>query len=115
MAILQNNLVRLGLFIVVSALMAPEWASAQGVNGTPPPVAYTSVNELNGILTELQQTAQSMQADLQKARIEKWKTDGATKRQTQANVESLKRNLQAALPDMITELNNKDRKRTRLN
>jgi hypothetical protein len=107
MAILQNNLVRLVLFIVVSALMAPEWASAQGVNGTPPPVAYTSVNELNGILTELQQTAQSMQADLQKARIEKWKTDGATKRQTQANVESLKRNLQAALPDMITELNNK--------
>jgi hypothetical protein len=107
MAILQNNLVRLVLFFVAFELLVPEWASAQGVNGTPPPVAYTSVNELNGILTELQQTAQSMQADLQKARIEKWKTDGATKRQTQANVESLKRNLQAALPDMITELNNK--------
>ena len=80
---------------------------AQGASSAPPPVAYTSVNELNGILTQLQETAQSMLADLQKTRIEKWKTDGATKRQTQANVESLKRNLQSALPEMITELNNK--------
>ena len=107
MAISQNNLVRLVLFIVAFGLIVPKWASAQGITGAPPPVAYTSVNELNGILTQLQQTAQSMQANLQKARIEKWKTDGATKRQTQANVDSLKRNLQSALPDMITELNNK--------
>jgi hypothetical protein len=107
MAISQNNLVRLVLFIVAIGLIVPKWASAQGVTGAPPPVAYTSVNELNSILTQLQQTAQSMQANLEKARIEKWKTDGATKRQAQANVESLKRNLQAALPEMITELNNK--------
>jgi hypothetical protein len=80
---------------------------AQGATGAAAPVAYGSVNELNGILTQLQQTAQSMLADLQKTRIDKWKTDGATKRQTQGNVESLKRNLQTALPDMITELSNK--------
>jgi hypothetical protein len=42
---------------------------------------------------------------LQKTRIEKWKTDGATKRQTQNNVDSLKRNLQTALPDVIAQLN----------
>jgi hypothetical protein len=85
-------------------IMAPSAAGSQETTGAP--VAYSSVNELSGILTQLQQTAQSMQADLQKTRIEKWKTDGATKRQTQNNVESLKRNLQTALPDMIAQLNN---------
>jgi hypothetical protein len=100
----------LGCFVFIfGSLMsiAPTLAVAQGATGDASPVPYASVNELNGILTQVQETAQSMQADLQKARIEKWKTDGATKRQTQANVESLKRNLQSALPDMITELNNR--------
>ena len=41
-----------------------------------------------------------------KTRIEKWKTDGATKRQTLANVDSIQRNLQSALPETITQLNN---------
>jgi hypothetical protein len=84
-------------------IMMPPAARAQ--EATSAPVAYSSVNELSGILTGLQATAQSMQANLQKTRIEKWKTDGATKRQTQNNVESLKRNLQTALPDMIAQLN----------
>src|SRR5258707_13020139 len=72
--------------------------------GTTPPVAYASVNELNGILTQLEQTAQSIQSDLAKTHIEKWKTDSATKRQTLADVESIQRNLQSALPDMIAQL-----------
>jgi DNA repair exonuclease SbcCD ATPase subunit len=84
-------------------IMLPAAARAQ--DPADAPVAYSSVNELSGILTQLQQTAQSMQADLQKTRIEKWKTDGATKRQTQNNVDSLKRNLQTALPDVIAQLN----------
>src|ERR1700692_4136009 len=103
----QDIVVRSLLMVITLISILPTWAMAQGASSAPPPVAYTSVNELNGILTQLQETAQSMLADLQKARIEKWKTDGATKRQTQANVESLKRNLQSALPDMITELNNR--------
>jgi hypothetical protein len=77
--------------------------------GTQPPVAYASVNELNGILTPLQQTAQSMQADLGKMRIEKWKTDASNKQQTLANVDSIQRNLQEALPEMIAQLNNSPR------
>jgi hypothetical protein len=107
MAKSHNVLVRSVLIFVGLMTIAPAWAGAQGATGDAPLVPYASVNELNGILTQVQETAQSMQADLQKARIEKWKTDGATKRQTQANVESLKRNLQSALPDMITELNNR--------
>jgi hypothetical protein len=89
------------------ALLASAMAGAQGApGGGQPPVAYASVSELNGILSQLQQTAQSMQSDLGKTRIEKWKTDGATKRQTLANVESIQRNLQSALPETIAQLNN---------
>jgi hypothetical protein len=75
-------------------------------HGAQPPVAYASVSALNGILTPLQQTAQSMLSDLGKMRIEKWKTDASNKQQTLANVESIQRNLQSALPEMITQLNN---------
>jgi hypothetical protein len=73
---------------------------------TPPPVAYSSVSELNGILAQLKQTASSMQTDLQAMRIERWKTDGATKRQTQGNVDSIQRNLQSALPEIMSQVSN---------
>ena len=107
----SNTLVRflLCLMAVLVMVLAPA-AAAQDATGVAtaaqPPVAYASVSELNGILAQLQQTAQSMQSDLGKARIEKWKTDGATKRQTVANVESIQRNLQSALPETIALLNN---------
>ena len=104
----RNILVR-SFFIFIAVLM-PAAAGAQDATGqatgAQPPVAYASVSELNGILTQLQKTAQSMQSDLGKTRIEKWKTDGATKRQTLANVESIQRNLQSALPETIALLNN---------
>jgi len=90
----------------LAAVFAPAAAGAQDAAGAQPPVAYASVSELNGIVEQLKQTAQSMQSDLAKTRIEKWKTDGATKRQTLANVESIQRNLQTALPETIAQLNN---------
>ncbi len=91
-------------------ISAPALCEAQNVSGGPSgaqsPVAYASVNELNGILSQLQQTAQSIQTDLGKARIEKWKTDGATKKQALADVDSIQRNLQSTLPETISQLNN---------
>jgi hypothetical protein len=96
--------------IVFLALLWPSRTMAQEASGTPaatqPPVPYASVSELNGILAQVKQTAQNIQADLEKARIDRWKTDSSTKRQTQANVESIQRNLQSALPDTIVQLNN---------
>jgi hypothetical protein len=108
----RNILIRslLGLILVLLAMRTVPAAGAQEAAGAPsagqPPVAYASVNELNGILAQLQQTAKSMQSDLGNTRIEKWKTDGATKRQTLAKVESIQRNLQSALPETIAQLNN---------
>jgi hypothetical protein len=52
----------------------------------------------------LEQVAQAAQVDLAKLRIDKWKTDSSTKRGTQADVESIQRNLQMALPEIIGQL-----------
>jgi hypothetical protein len=41
-----------------------------------------------------------------KTRIEKWKTDASSKQQTLTNVQSIQRNLQSALPEIIAQLNN---------
>ena len=83
-------------------------ATAQVSPSAPPtsatPVPYTSVSQLNLLLTQLEQVAQTMQGNLAKLRIEKWKTDSNTKRGTQADVESIQRNLQMALPEVIGQL-----------
>jgi hypothetical protein len=96
--------------IVFLTLLWPSGTAAQETNAAPPatqpPVPYASVSELNGILAQVKQTAQNMQEDLGKTRIDRWKTDSSTKRQTQANVESIQRNLQSALPDTISRLSN---------
>jgi hypothetical protein len=104
----QNTFV--GPVLCFIALLTPPSLGAQDAGGaktsSQPPVAYTSVNELNGILAQIQQTAQSIQSDLGKTRIEKWKTDASTKQQTLTNVQSILRNLQSALPEIIAQLKN---------
>jgi hypothetical protein len=108
MSNLQSPVVRSLVWII--AVLCPAMTTAQSVasapSGTQPPVAYASVSELNGILSQLQQTAQNIQSDLKNTRIEKWKTDGATKRQAVTDVDSIQRNLQTTLPDTIAQLNN---------
>jgi hypothetical protein len=70
----------------------------------PSPVPYASVNELNGILDQLKTTSTAIQGDLARMRIDKWKTDGSTKRQTEGNVDSVQRNLQSALPEIMSQV-----------
>lgn len=89
--------------LLASLLFSAPWLNAQI---TPAPVPYTSVSELNGILGPLEQASQATQADLTKLRIDKWKMDSNYKKQVLGNAESVKRNLGAALPEIITQLRN---------
>jgi hypothetical protein len=75
-------------------------ASAQGSQ----PVSYASMTQLNGMLAELEVNSKRTQADLAKLRIERWKTDGNSKKQVLANVDSIQRNLEGALPAIIAQL-----------
>ncbi len=86
--------------------LAPCFAQSPNNQAPAPPVSYTSIAELNQLLSNLQEASQTAQQDLSRLRIERWKTDSGTKRQTESNVESIQRNLQTALPGMLTDLKN---------
>ena len=88
------------------AMAAACLAQAPANQAPAPPVAYSSISELNQLTGNLEQTSQSLQQDLSHLRIERWKTDSNTKRQTQSNVESIARNLQSAMPAILGELKN---------
>jgi hypothetical protein len=107
---MAKSLNLLPLWVVCSlAVFASTAGNAQvapSESAAPPPVAYASVSELNTILTQIRQTAQNIEGDLGKTRIEKWKADSAIKRDIQGNVESIQRNLQSSLPETIAQLNN---------
>jgi hypothetical protein len=68
------------------------------------PVSYASVSQLNSILGQIESTSKDTQSDLQQLHIERWRTDKTTKTQALTNVDSIQRNLQAALPDIIAQL-----------
>ncbi len=90
--------------VVFFCLVSSAWSLQ--IQVVPPPVPYASVSELNGIIGQLEQASEATQVDLSKLRIEKWKTDSGTKKQTLGNVDSIKRNLQGALPEIVTQLRN---------
>ncbi len=72
--------------------------------GQSAPVSYASVTQVNGLLSQLEAASKNTQADLARMRIERWKADGTYKKQALANVDSIERNLQAALPEMIGQV-----------
>jgi hypothetical protein len=87
------------------------WVTIAGIavsqtapNSAPAPVSYSSISELNQMITSLQQASQELQEELSHLRIDKWKTDSGTKRQTQNDTESILRNLQTALPGILQDL-----------
>jgi hypothetical protein len=79
-------------------------ALAQDAPQMPAPVSYASLSQLNTVLAQLEQTSQTTQLDVAKLRIDKWKADGGTKRDTQSNADSVQRNLHSALPEIIGQL-----------
>jgi len=90
-------------------------AAASGQSGPTPtaaaanmqsnqPVSYASMTQLNGLLAQLEAGSKNTQADLVKLRIEHWKTDNGSKRQALGEVDSIQRNLQGALTELIAQL-----------
>jgi hypothetical protein len=77
---------------------------AAAVNQQGQAVSYASVTQLNGLLSQLEASSKETQADLVRLRIERWKTDNGSKKQALAWVDSIQRNLQGALPEMIAQL-----------
>src|SRR4051794_18458191 len=70
----------------------------------PPPVSYSSVNQLNSVLSRVEEAAKITVADLGKLKIDKWKVDSGHRRQMQSDAQSIQRNLQSALPEIMNQL-----------
>src|ERR1700751_3913267 len=79
-------------------------AANHGPQGQP--VSYASVTQLNGLLSQIEATSKNTQTDLGKLKIERWKANGSGKKEALGNVDSVQRNLQGALPEIITQLRN---------
>jgi DNA repair exonuclease SbcCD ATPase subunit len=94
------------LTIALTCVFAAGPLFAQAPSNTAAPVSQSSINELNQLISNLQSASQSAQESLSHLRIEKWKTDSNTKKQTQNDVESILRNLQNALPSILADLKN---------
>ena len=105
-----NLIFKLAFTPVFSALVvAPSFSQSTVASAAAPAqsaVSYSSVSQLNDLLSQLEATSKETQSDLSRLRIERWKTDGATKKQSLADVDSIQRNLQNALPEMIAQLHN---------
>jgi hypothetical protein len=112
MSVNRSQFVRsLSFLLVIFPPLLMEEALAQSdpsaaQSGAASPVSYSSASQLNQLLAQIEQISQATQVDLAKMRIEKWKTDSNSKHQTQGNVESIQRNLQTALPDLVGQLRN---------
>ena len=97
------NLVR-SLFVL--CLLFGAISLGAQITPAPTPVPYASVSQLNSMLAQLEQTSQTTQVDLAKLRVEKWKAESGFKRQALSNLDSVKRNLEGALPEIMTQLRN---------
>jgi uncharacterized small protein (DUF1192 family) len=92
----RSSLLSLALILAVHAVSAAQPSTA--------PVSVASVTELNQALAQLNQAAARTINDISVLRIEKWKTDASTKKQSEDNADALLRNLRGALPGLINEI-----------
>ncbi len=80
---------------------APPPARVQAPMGTAMPQPAVDVTPL---LSELNSTAQAINLNLARLRIEKWKADSSAKQQAQDNANAISRNLTNALPAVIDQV-----------
>jgi len=75
----------------------PAAAPPTNLQPAPAPDATASLGQLN-------QVTENLRVDLARLRVDKWKADAASKRQAEANAESVQRNLTAALPAIVQQV-----------
>ncbi|HET7748881.1 MAG TPA: hypothetical protein VFK81_05840 [Terriglobales bacterium] len=89
------------LILTVGSLPAAAQSARQSA-APPPPVPYATANQVNALMSQLESTATTAASDLSRLRINKWKAPGSAKQQAEANRQSILRNLETALPGMIS-------------
>ena len=100
---------KIAVILLSTALLGlslPVKAQAPAPAASPTPVSSLNAAptvDLTPSLNQLQQTAGTISLNLSRLRIEKWKADGSVKRQSQADADSITRNLTSAMPSLIDQ------------
>lgn len=81
---------------------APQAPTQRPLTAPLTPATAPDVAQFTQVLAQIDQASQQTNLDLAQLRIEKWKTGGDHKQQSQADAESLMKNLSAALPGMVS-------------
>ena len=92
------------LFLASATALAQTPANGTGASAGPghaQSVGSASTVSVSADLDRLQSAAAQATLDLGHLRIDKWKADAESKRQAQANADSVRRNLTSALPGLI--------------
>ena len=92
------------LFLASATALAQIPANGTGASAGPghaQSAGSASTVSVSADLDRLQDAASQATLDLGRLRIDKWKADGESKRQAQANADSVQRNLASALPGLI--------------
>ncbi len=91
------------IVLSLSIGLAAQSPASQSQTPSPAPTQPVAA-DLSAMIADIQRVALSANGDLGKLRIEKWKTDGAQKQQMQQVTESLQRNINNAIPGLISDL-----------
>lgn len=78
---------------------------ATSTTATAAPAAPQNFDlELGSVLQRMNSELQPTLNDLGRLRVEKWKTDSASKQRSQSNIDSLERNLTTTVPNVIAQV-----------
>ena len=96
------------LFLVGSLALCLAAAQAQQPIGqpsanTPQPVGNVAMAQSPLLLSQVEQAARIANEDIARVRIEKWKTDGNTKKEAEARAHSIQRNVADAMPVLLNQ------------
>jgi hypothetical protein len=85
-------------------LSSPPPRSSNRAAAPPTNLQPASAPDATASLGPLSQVIENTRVDLARLRVDKWKADAASRRQAEANAESVQRNLASALPAIVQQV-----------
>jgi hypothetical protein len=77
---------------------------SSGTGAATSAAPQTDAQVLTDLLLQVQSMAQQSDQDVSHLRVDKWKADAASKQQSQASADSIRRNLMNAIPDLVQRI-----------
>jgi hypothetical protein len=83
---------------------APRTSVAPATASAPAASSNVAIPDASGLTQQMRVSAEKANADVGRLRIDKWKADAASKQQATALADSIRRNLNYAVPDLLQRM-----------